>query len=548
MRIYLIAYKNQKFKNITIMNKLIFTSVLSILISLNMFSINIISNGDFELGTTLGSSYWVTTATSPGVQTVTIDNTGSMTGSNSLNATITTTGGISTRLGIYQYITIPKSSTYTVTFSAKASSSCTMQSLLSQSYNGFLNLTSSPIFNITTSKTTFTYDITTTSTSTGLCKLGFYYGSAATGTTIYIDDVTIVEKTALTNRNLCNGDFETSMSNSIYNPSGYTYNGLTSGTPDATQNQLYYGWSLDKLTTSTADVTAAIGVDGVSGSKSITLTSVGTATSNVTDARLCWVFAGQYNKLYTVSFKARASAICTMGVAMNAISWTGSSCTYISSQTCNLTTSDNTYTYTSTLPFLQSADGRVEMEFQLGKLANGLSVTIDDVVIAVKETPTITWSQDLSTLKTTDSPVALTATSNLTSSVFPAANNISYSSDNTSVVTVSGSTLTVVGAGTANITASQAANSFYNVANTVIVPVTVDIPTGLINSKTTALFTAAYNKIVLNVAGELQIFNTTGQSIVSREVHAGDVIALNAGVYFVRLISNNTTAVRKIML
>ena len=534
------------------MRKLLFTSALSILLSLNTFSINIVSNGDFETGTTFGSNHWTVTSTSPGVQTVGVDNNSLITGSNCLKVDVTTTAGASyiTRLAVYQYLSIPKSSTYTVSFTAKASATCNIQSNLAQSFTGYNALTTSPIFNVTTSPQTFSYDITTTSVSTGLCKLSLFYGSAASGTTVYIDDVTIVEKTALTNRNLCNGDFETTMSNSIYNPSSYTYNGLTSGTPDATQNQLYYGWSLDKLTASTADLTAAIGVDGVSGTKSISLTSVGTATSTATDAMLCWIFAGQKDKYYTVSFKARASASCTMAVGMSAVSWTGSSCTYISAQTCNLTTSDQTITYTSTLPFLQSADGRVVLQFQLGKLANGLSVTIDDVVLAVKETPTITWSQDLSTLKTTDSPVALTATSNLTSSGSPSANDISYSSDNTGVVTVSGSTLTVVGAGTANITASQLTNSFHYAATPVIIPVavTLDVPTGLNHTNNAALLITSDKKIVLNVAGEIQVFNIAGQSIVSKEVLAGDVIALNAGVYFVRLISNNVTTVRKIVL
>ena len=57
------------------MKKIFFTSALSILLSLNAFAINLIGNGDFETGTTIGSNYWSSTTTSPGVQTVAVDNT-----------------------------------------------------------------------------------------------------------------------------------------------------------------------------------------------------------------------------------------------------------------------------------------------------------------------------------------------------------------------------------------------------------------------------------------------------------------------------------------
>jgi hypothetical protein len=73
------------------------------------------------------------------------------------------------------------------------------------------------------------------------------------------------------------------------------------------------------------------------------------------------------------------------------------------------------------------------------------------------------------------SPVSLTASSNYTPASSPAASAITYGSSNTAAITVSGSTLTVVGAGTSNITAYQPADATgnYSAASTVVQSVTI---------------------------------------------------------------------------
>jgi predicted RNA-binding protein with TRAM domain len=86
-------------------------------------------------------------------------------------------------------------------------------------------------------------------------------------------------------------------------------------------------------------------------------------------------------------------------------------------------------------------------------------------------TQTLTWSQSLTGLKLGDSSVTLTATSSAVTNAAP----ITYVSSNTSVVNVSGSTLTVVGPGTATVTAQQAANTYYEAAVDVIQNVTVSL-------------------------------------------------------------------------
>lgn len=105
--------------------------------------------------------------------------------------------------------------------------------------------------------------------------------------------------------------------------------------------------------------------------------------------------------------------------------------------------------------------------------------------------PTITWNQDLTVLKTTDSPLALTATSTINSASSPAGTDITYTSSNNAVVSVSGSTLTIVGVGTATLTAKQAANSNYNAAIDVVQNVTVSKVTPTLSVSGTQSF--SYN-------------------------------------------------------
>lgn len=72
---------------------------------------------------------------------------------------------------------------------------------------------------------------------------------------------------------------------------------------------------------------------------------------------------------------------------------------------------------------------------------------------------TITWNDDLSALKIND-VITLTATSD-------AGLEITYTIDNSAVATIEGNTLTIIGAGEANITAQQAGNDTYNSASVI---------------------------------------------------------------------------------
>lgn len=106
-----------------------------------------------------------------------------------------------------------------------------------------------------------------------------------------------------------------------------------------------------------------------------------------------------------------------------------------------------------------------------GGSTNSQGIGIDNVSLNVTAGPqnqTITWSQTISpaTYGQVDLLLSATASSNLT---------VSYSSDNTSVATITGGNLLqIVGAGTANITASQAGNGSYNPATDVVKALTVN--------------------------------------------------------------------------
>jgi sialate O-acetylesterase len=408
---------------------------------------NIVSNGDFELGTTTATCWW----TASGTQTFSIDNTSPISGINSAKVITGTAGTSITSQGLYHMLILPKAATYTVSFKAKASAGCAIQSLLVQSFSNFGWLASSPMFNLTTTAQTFSYDITTTSL-TALCKFAFYYGNVTAGTAIWLDDITVVEKSPLSNTNLCNGDFEALMNNAMYNSGGYYYNFRISGTSTANENQYYAGWTKLKLTsvTDTAAIIFDSGSDKISGTKSLkyTMVSNGTSHNNLsTDQQLSWVFAGVKDKSYTVSFTAKSSVPTTIGVAIT--NWGVTN--YLTEQNVLLNTTAQTFTYTTTTAINQ-ADNRTIFSFRMGKLPAGVSVWIDDVIITMG-IPVASVS-----ISPANALVSAGSTVQLSSSVLPAdATNkiVNWSSADLNIATVDENGLvTAKNAGKVRITAT----------------------------------------------------------------------------------------------
>ncbi|HUJ19248.1 MAG TPA: MBG domain-containing protein, partial [Nitrospirota bacterium] len=108
---------------------------------------------------------------------------------------------------------------------------------------------------------------------------------------------------------------------------------------------------------------------------------------------------------------------------------------------------------------------------QQGSLSAGINyvITYNGANLTItKADQTITFSLQ-STATVGDPPITLTATASSGLAV-------TYSSDNTDVAAISGNTVVIMGAGTANITASQAGNGNYNAAPNVVQPLNVSGP------------------------------------------------------------------------
>jgi pectin methylesterase-like acyl-CoA thioesterase len=130
-----------------------------------------------------------------------------------------------------------------------------------------------------------------------------------------------------------------------------------------------------------------------------------------------------------------------------------------------------------------------------------------------------------------------TATSNLP---------LSYESSNTGIATISGSTVTLTGMGTIDITASQEGNFLYNPAVSVVQTLTVGEPSGLENGTAPVirLFpNPAGDKIIISgltgVPEKIMIFDGSGQKRVEKILDAGtssiDISFLPAGLYLLKI-------------
>ncbi len=121
-------------------------------------------------------------------------------------------------------------------------------------------------------------------------------------------------------------------------------------------------------------------------------------------------------------------------------------------------------------------DGNKLLADGLGTLTIRATVAADQNYNSAETTATITINQADQTITFGtladrtygDAPFELTATGG------GSGNAITYVSSNTAVATISGSTVTIVGAGTTNITASQAGNTNYAAATDVVQPLTVN--------------------------------------------------------------------------
>jgi gliding motility-associated-like protein len=218
----------------------------------------------------------------------------------------------------------------------------------------------------------------------------------------------------------------------------------------------------DALTAPTSNSTGAFtyassnaAVATISGA-TVTIVGAGTATITATQAADANYLGGTITTTITVAkvnptISGFTSISKTVGDAAFALTAPATNSTgaftYVSSNSAVVSISGNTVSVvgagTATITATQAAD------------ANYSSGTITTTITVAKATPTISGFTAIS--KTVgDAAFALTAPTSNSTGAF------TYASSNAAVASISGNTVTVVGAGTATITATQASDANYN--------------------------------------------------------------------------------------
>ena len=203
----------------------------------------------------------------------------------------------------------------------------------------------------------------------------------------------------------------------------------------------------------------------ISGS-TLTLVGAGSATITATQAA-----NGNYTSAQTIAALTVSAATPTLG-AFNAINTTfGAAPIVLSAPTSN---SAGAFTYTSSNPAVATISGNTLTLVGAGsatitatQAANGnyTSAQTTAALTVAAATPTLGAFNAINTTFGV-APITLTAPASNSAGAF------TYTTSNPAVATISGNTLTLVGAGSATITATQAANGNYASAQTVA-PLTV---------------------------------------------------------------------------
>jgi len=148
-------------------------------------------------------------------------------------------------------------------------------------------------------------------------------------------------------------------------------------------------------------------------------------------------------------------------------------------------------------------------------------------------------------LKINDGQVSLTASSSALSFAAP----ITYTSNNINVVSVANNVLSIVGLGSAVVTAHQAANTFFNAATDIAQNVVIDNVTSVSSvGNIVKELSVVKNGVVLNAAGTVEVMDLTGRQIKNIKVSTGQIIRLSSGIYIIRFSNNSGTSVKKVIL
>jgi hypothetical protein len=227
------------------------------------------------------------------------------------------------------------------------------------------------------------------------------------------------------------------------------------------------GLALTYTSSNTAVATVSGSTVTIVGAGTTTITAKQTGNNNYNPATdvpqsLTVNKASQSITFTTLASKAFGDA----PFSLTGTSSSGLALTYTSSNTAVATLSGNTVTIvgvgTTTITAKQTGNNNYNPATDVTQT---LTVNKGSQTITLTALPSKTYG---------DAPFALTGTSS--SDLV-----LNYTSSNTAVATVSGSTVTIVGAGTANITASQIGNNNFNPAVDVVQPLIVNKASQTIN-------------------------------------------------------------------
>ena len=201
-------------------------------------------------------------------------------------------------------------------------------------------------------------------------------------------------------------------------------------------------------------------------------------------------------------------------LTLDATASSGLGVTYTSSNTSAVTVSGNTLTAVGEGSATITAS-------QAGNSNYNAAANVTYTVTVSKKNQSITWNMGNKALNVGDQlTLDATASSGL---------DVTYTSSNTSAVTVSGNTLTAVGEGTASITASQAGNSNYNAAADITYTVSVSKATPTVTAWPTiaaVTYGATLEQALVLVGGTASV---EGTFAITDSYNAADVP--NAGTH-----------------
>jgi len=228
----------------------------------------------------------------------------------------------------------------------------------------------------------------------------------------------------------------------------------------------------------------------------------------------------------TITFGSLPSKVMTDGdFSLTASSSSGLPITYTSSNTAVATITNGMVTLvgpgTTTITASQEGDNTY----------NSAEPVLQNLTVT-KAAQTITFNNFTGNTYVTDPPITLTANA---SSDLP----VTFVSSNSSIATISGNTLTIVGSGTVTITAQQAGNSIYNAATNVARSLTITKLSQTITFD--AIGTKVYgdNPFILNATSSSGLpitFNTSNSSVATV---SGDVLTIvSAGTVTIYALQN----------